>query len=152
MRIEPWKGKLPTILIVFFIVSIFLAPQSWAAELQVSVTGMESSDGAVTIRIYSGDDGWLKDEAAITRQSVSLENWSEGSTVSASFELDPGEYAVAAYQDEDSDGELDSNFIGIPKEPAGLSNKPKARMGPPKYADAAFELTEEGLSVPVELN
>jgi uncharacterized protein (DUF2141 family) len=123
-----------------------------AAELTVNIEGLQSNSGKVIVRVYSGKDQWLEDDGHVALAEISLADWTADSTVTTALELEAGEYAVSAYQDEDEDGELDSNFIGIPKEPAGMSNKPKARMGPPKYEDAAFDLPEEGLSIAVELN
>jgi uncharacterized protein (DUF2141 family) len=37
-------------------------------------------------------------------------------------------------------GRLDKNVFGIPKEGYGASNNPKKSMGPPKFADAKFQL------------
>jgi len=53
-----------------------------------------------------------------------------------------GEYALLAYLDENANGRIDRNFIGIPREPLGFSNgyRPK---GPPSYARAAFFLAED---------
>ncbi|MDH2916719.1 MAG: DUF2141 domain-containing protein [Gallionella sp.] len=53
-----------------------------------------------------------------------------------------GEYAVAVFADVNGNGKLDSNFIGVPKEPIGVSRDAKGRFGPPKFADAAFKLGE----------
>ncbi len=52
--------------------------------------------------------------------------------------LPAGEYAVAVFAD--INGKLDSNFIGIPREPVGFSRDAKGRFGPPKFADAAFKV------------
>lgn len=41
---------------------------------------------------------------------------------SIQIELPEGEYAFCIYQDANNDGELNSNKIGIPKEPFGFSN------------------------------
>ena len=122
-----------------------------AAELNVDAQGVAEAKGHVTFRVYQGKDGWLEDDGAVATFDHSLEGWNEGDPVQASFDLPAGRYAVSVYHDEDGDGELDSNFIGIPREPAGLSNKPKARMGPPRYDDAAFDLPEAGHSITVEL-
>lgn len=53
-----------------------------------------------------------------------------------------GQYALLVYHDENGNGQLDRNFIGIPKEPIGLSNgyRPK---GPPSFSKAAFHLTHD---------
>mgnify|MGYP005997300017 FL=1 len=38
---------------------------------------------------------------------------------------------------------MDTNFLGIPKEPIGMSNNAKGFMGPPKYKDAKFNVTKD---------
>ena len=123
-----------------------------AASLEVTISGIAKPGGAAVIRAYQGEEGWLDDGSEVAKEVIRLDDWSTEQAVVARLELEPGQYAVSVYHDEDDDGELDSNFIGIPKEPAGLSNKPKARMGPPKYEDAAFDLPAEGMGIEVELN
>lgn len=56
--------------------------------------------------------------------------------------LRPGTVALSVYYDENGNGLLDRNFIGIPREPVGFSNgySPK---GPPSFGRASF-LLEEG--------
>jgi MipA family protein len=59
--------------------------------------------------------------------------------------IPPGEYALIVYHDENTNREIDRNFIGIPKEPIGFANlyRPK---GPPSYANAAFIISENKTS------
>jgi uncharacterized protein (DUF2141 family) len=52
--------------------------------------------------------------------------------------IEKGEYAVSLYQDENGNGKLDTNFMGIPKEAYASSNNAKGFMGPPKYQEAKF--------------
>ena len=47
------------------------------------------------------------------------------------------------FHDENANGKIDRNFVGIPKEGYGTSNDAKGFMGPPKYEDAKFELTAD---------
>ena len=57
------------------------------------------------------------------------------------FEAVPaGTWAVSVIHDEDGDGDLRTNFIGMPREGVGSSNDPKPRMGPPRWSDAKFDL------------
>ena len=53
-----------------------------------------------------------------------------------------GTWAVLAYQDENGNGELDRNFIGMPKEPYGFSRDARGKFGPPTFEDAAIEVGE----------
>src|SRR3954471_8775024 len=52
--------------------------------------------------------------------------------------LPAGRYAVQAFLDENSNGEVDRGWFGIPKEGVGFSNDAKIRFSPPKFADAVF--------------
>ena len=53
----------------------------------------------------------------------------------------PGRYALLVYYDENGNDRIDRNFIGIPKEPLGFSNRYQPK-GPPSYSRAAFVLNE----------
>lgn len=54
-------------------------------------------------------------------------------------DIEPGEYALMVYDDENGNQRIDKNFIGIPKEPLGFSNRYRPK-GPPAYKRAAFTL------------
>ena len=56
-----------------------------------------------------------------------------------------GDYALSVFYDQDGDGKLKTNFIGMPKEPIALSNNAVAKFGPPEYDDAVFSLGAQPL-------
>jgi uncharacterized protein (DUF2141 family) len=66
--------------------------------------------------------------------------------------LPKGKYAISIFHDTNEDGELSTNFIGIPKEPYGFSNNPKAKFGPPSFEQSLFEFVEDGQVIEIELN
>ncbi len=53
-----------------------------------------------------------------------------------------GEYAVKIIHDENSNGKLDTNFLGIPREGFGFSNNAKPGMGPPAFEKSKFYVKE----------
>jgi uncharacterized protein (DUF2141 family) len=57
-------------------------------------------------------------------------------------DIPPGEYAIAAFHDENGNNDLDRNFVGIPSEGTGASNDARGFMGPPSYDDARFQFPE----------
>jgi uncharacterized protein (DUF2141 family) len=59
----------------------------------------------------------------------------------------PGIYAAQAFHDENDNGKIDRNFLGIPREGLGFSNDAKMRFGPPSFDDAAFSLGPNGGSI-----
>ena len=52
-----------------------------------------------------------------------------------------GPLAVATFHDENDNGKLDFNFIGIPKEGTGASNNAASPFGAPKFIDAKVSLS-----------
>jgi uncharacterized protein (DUF2141 family) len=73
-----------------------------------------------------------KDAVAVGNDSVT------GPQVRLIFpELAPGDYAVKLYHDENRNGELDSNMLGIPSEGYGFSRYTQ-ELGEPGFEDARF--------------
>ena len=64
--------------------------------------------------------------------------------------LPPGTYAVGAYHDENGNGDLDTNLLGLPIEGYALSNGVRAILAPPRFTDAAF--TVGGGDKPIALH
>ncbi|WP_232279356.1 DUF2141 domain-containing protein [Psychromonas ingrahamii] len=51
----------------------------------------------------------------------------------------PGKYAMAVIHDENTNGKLDTNLIGVPKEGFGFSNNAKALLSAPSFSAPSFE-------------
>jgi uncharacterized protein (DUF2141 family) len=51
-----------------------------------------------------------------------------------------GWYGISLYHDENRNGKMDKNMMGIPKEAYGFSNNAKGFFGKPDYKDVKFEL------------
>ncbi len=66
-------------------------------------------------------------------------------------DLPPGHYAVSVYLDENQNGKLDLNFIGIPKEPVGASNNPEPGLGPPRFKDCTFDMGNADRTLQIKL-
>lgn len=136
------------------IFSVLLACTAYAvddANLTIELSGLAEAEGEVYIAVYDNPDDWLGDEVAVG-VAVSITESLVDELVVASLDLPPGEYAISIYYDANGNGELDTNFIGIPKEPVALSNNAKAKFGPPKYKDAVFTLSAEGLTQRIAMN
>lgn len=119
------------------------APACSAAEpnqapLQVSVSGMRSAKGNITITIYPDEPSHFLDGAyKVARQQVPVTL----PVTSACFALPaPGYYAVALFHDENGDNHLNTNSLGIPTEGYGFSNNPTLYFGPPELARVRFSL------------
>ncbi|MEZ5564298.1 MAG: DUF2141 domain-containing protein [Gammaproteobacteria bacterium] len=109
-------------------------------DLRVVATNIKSDAGKLYVWVYDKKDDWLSDRYR-TEKVVDIAGNRSGDRVTVDLLLPAGEYALSIFQDVNDDGKLERNFIGIPKEPAGLSNNVRPRFGPPKYKDAAFTVT-----------
>lgn len=112
--------------------------------LTVEISGLKDATGNVYIAVYDSDSTWLSEET-FTNAKVAIAEALDGDLVRTELQLPLGTYALTVFHDTDNDGELDTNFIGIPKEPIAMSNNAVAKFGPPKYEDAVFTLGAEPL-------
>ena len=62
-----------------------------------------------------------------------------------------GSYGVALYHDENVNGKLDTNAMGIPKEAYGFSNNAKSFFGKPGYKDVMFEMNSAEMKITINL-
>ena len=112
-----------------------------AADLEVHVDGLRSAEGEVRVALH--------------RQTPGAKAVGDAGVVGASFraaapgtvrfvfpDVGPGAYAVAAFHDADGDGDLATNFLGMPTEGYGFSNGATGFMGPPSFEDAAVSVGE----------
>jgi len=111
-----------------------------ANNLRVVATNVKTDQGKLYVWVYDKKDDWLSDRYR-TQKSVTVADNRQGDKVTVELLLPAGEYALSIFQDVNDDGKLARNFIGLPKEPAGLSNNLRPKFGPPKYKDAAFPVT-----------
>ena len=123
--------------------TLLLGTAATAADgpnLRVVATNVKSDEGKLYVWVYDKKDDWLSSRYR-TQKGVEVAGNRAGDRITVELLLPAGEYALSVFQDINDNGKLESNFIGIPKEPAGLSNNLRPRFGPPKYKDATFTVT-----------
>ena len=105
--------------------------------IQVDIDGLQSDRGQVLCALFSSPaDFPKKADKAVAHAKSEI----SGKHATCEFQsVPPGTYAVAVFHDENSNGKLDTNFMGIPREGVGASNNAKGRFGPPKFPAAAFQ-------------
>jgi len=66
--------------------------------------------------------------------------------------LDPGPYTIILFHDENGNGKLDKNALGVPTEPYGFSNNVLGFLGPPAYKKAIMEINADNKAVRIALH
>jgi len=116
------------------------------STLTITIKNIKKIKGHLLIAVFDHESKFLKDFSLAKRKKIVKHD----DTVI--FENLPyGTYAISIFQDVNSNNELDSNFLGIPKEPYGFSNNPSTFFGPPGFTKAAFKIDTETSSITIKL-
>jgi uncharacterized protein (DUF2141 family) len=95
-------------------------------------------EGVLGCRLYSSPTGFPKEPTPRQQQKAIT-----GTTVRYTFEGVPtGTYAVSVMHDENANGKLDANFLGIPTEGYGVSNNHTHAMSAPTWDESKFDVKD----------
>lgn len=127
-----------SILILCLLFVSFQAIGQSRHNLTVKITGIKKVKGRVGICLISDPKEYLGNCSDYTEIPVSSQqlNFSKAG-------VKPGRYVITIYHDANSNGKLDTNILGIPKERYGFSNNPGSRFGPPKFEKCLFEISSD---------
>ena len=118
------------------------------AKLSLSLNNLRNKKGSICIALFESEAGFPKDDSqAICDQCFAISEL----PMTVSFDVPYGSYAASGLHDENKDGELNTNMIGIPKEGIGFSNDPRIIKGTPSFEKTCFEFDEENSAVEIEV-
>lgn len=134
LHIHPGQARLPAWLAG---ITLWLVAAGAAADdLHVRVQQVKPRAGTVVVAVYDKPADFPVPAKRLAAQVVEA----QGDAVEVVFQgLAQGRYAVVAYQDENRNGRLDKNFLGLPTEPYGFSNDARGSLGPPSFDAAAVD-------------
>jgi uncharacterized protein (DUF2141 family) len=118
-----------------------------ATDVTVNITNIEELKGSLYVQIFDSEKGFDKNGKPVDTSEVKV---TANNHKILFKDLKAGTYAVKLFHDENENGEMDSNFIGIPKEGYGFSNNGGA-FGPSSFEDAAFAVTEVKKEITIKL-
>ena len=139
--------------IVLAVVLILFAIPASASELRITLEGIRSQQGTILIGLYdslqsfaraielSDEEGFLNDPDRFAAVALRANAAMQSAVVFTN--LDPGQYAIILFHDENGNGKLDSNALGVPTEPYGFSNNVRGFLGPPAYQKAVMHVSSD---------
>jgi uncharacterized protein (DUF2141 family) len=135
-------------IILLLSMSVMLVVSAAAQNtIEVTVKNIKAIKGSIRVGLFNSESTFLKD--AIDGKIVKV----SASEVTVVFEnLKPGEYAVSVIHDENDNGELDSNVVGIPKEGFAFGNNAVGMFGPPDFAKAKVTVDGQVIKQVINLN
>ena len=120
---------------------LYICAPLWASDftLKVKVSGISSKEGHLRLLVFNQKKGFPNQYTNAYRV-LSQKRTSSSIQEFTIQGLPKGTYAITALHDVNSNEKLDTNWIGIPKEPVGVSSySPKMK---PSWKKAQFELTK----------
>lgn len=131
---------------VALLLAAILPAPARPADLFVTVTGVRSDRGMIAVAVC--DKAHFLRAQCPCHAAVAAK---PGQVTVRVPNVPPGTWAVEAYHDEAGAGRLEFSLLGMPKQGFGFSRDAPMHFGPPRFAEAAFTLSEAdgALTVPL---
>jgi len=124
--------------------------QSPCPGIHVKILNIKNSTGTVACALFESPDGFPNDYLR-TATNVMVIKIRKDQARCDFEDIPPGTYAMAVIHDENMNGKLDANWLGIPLEGYGFSNDAKAAMGAPSFSAASFQYNGQNLDLTMRL-
>ncbi|THH37734.1 DUF2141 domain-containing protein [Neolewinella litorea] len=143
--------KLPLLILFLLFFGTATTPPGGGerATLVLQIDNIRSDQGSLWVGIYESENDFLdRHRARLVQQPVRA----AGSARLAIDELRVGKaYAIAVFHDVNDNGELDTNFLGLPAEPYALSRPLQSWFRKPRFEEMSFVFRPEVGLPPLEL-
>ncbi|HSB06297.1 MAG TPA: DUF2141 domain-containing protein [Thermodesulfobacteriota bacterium] len=126
------------VLVFTNLTTIAFAQSSSCPGIHVKVLNIRNSTGTVACALFESPVGFPIEylQSATNIMAIKIRK----TQARCDFEdIPPGTYAIAVIHDENMNGKLDTNWLGIPKEGYAFSNDVKALLGAPSFSAASFQ-------------
>jgi len=118
-----------------FVLFLILSPILYAtaqSSITVEIFNLENNKGNVIVALLDEhEEDFMDTSSDITNNKC----------VVIFEDVMPGKYAVRFIHDENQNEELDTNFLGIPKEGFGFSNDAMGKFGPKDFSEWLFDVS-----------
>ena len=122
------------------------APMAHAGELTVKITDIRAAKGTLMVSVANSEAAWNNQEKPVAAEKIAA----IGKELVLKFNLPAGSYAVQVLHDENDNGKMDANFMGIPSEGYGFSNNPQV-MRKAHFSESKFEVSDAPSTTVVRL-
>lgn len=137
--------------LIFVNLSAAVSAQSPCPGIHVKVLNIKNSTGTVVCALFESPVGFPTEvlRSATNVMVIKIRK----SQARCDFEdIPPGTYAIAVIHDENMNGKLETNWLGIPIEGYGFSNDAKGVTGVPSFSAASFAYNGRNLDLTMSLN
>ncbi len=127
-------------LIIIISSLLFSSLLSGQTDLQLKITNIKEIKGQIIVNIFDKAENFPLEGKEFKTITIPVEDYSLNVQ---KIHLPKGEYAIALLHDENSDGECNFNWIGIPTEGYGFSQNVKPIISAPSFDETKFEMIDK---------
>ncbi|TMM43982.1 DUF2141 domain-containing protein [Colwellia ponticola] len=124
--------------------------ESSCSGIQVTIPNIKNSTGAVACALFESSSGFPT-EFLHSATNIVMIKIRDTQARCNFLDIPPGTYALAVIHDENKDGKLGTNFLGVPTEGYGFSNGAEASMSAPSFEAARFSYDGQNLDLTIRL-
>ena len=119
--------------------------------IHVKILDIRNSTGAVACALFESPEGFPTEflKFATNIMMVKIQDTQARCNF---LDIPPGTYALAVIHDENMDGKLRTNWLGVPTEGYAFSSDAKASMSAPSFEAASFPYDGQNLDLTIRLN
>lgn len=125
--------------------------ESSCRGIHVKILDIRNSSGAVACALFESPDGYPTEFLRFAT-NIMMIKVRDAQARCDFLDIPPGTYALAVIHDENMDGKLGTNWLGVPTEGYGFSNDAKAFLGAPSFEAASFSYDGENLNLTIRLS
>jgi uncharacterized protein (DUF2141 family) len=139
------------VLVIANLPATALAQSSSCPGIHVKVLNIRNSVGTVACALFESPVGFPF-EFLRYATNIMVIKIRDAQARCDFLSIPPGTYALAVTHDENMNGKLDTNWLGIPTEGYGFSNGAKALFSAPSFSAASFHYDGGTLDLTISLH
>lgn len=119
---------------IFSLIQVLMLISGYAAsqhKLEIEIVQIQNNEGKIMVQLFDVNQNILTQEMSPIKDNKCL---------LVIKNLSPGKYAVRYFHDENLNGIMETNMLGIPTEGYGFSNNVTGKFGPPPFEKWLFEI------------
>ena len=124
-------------------------PNTQPKPFKLTIENLGSKTAPVLIGLYGVNNEFLNEKDTLKKYRFIPDG--DKLTVEIT-DLKYGTYAMALFQDMDSDGKISRNILGIPTDPYAFSNNFRPLFKAPSFEDCCFDYNEQEHEQEISMN
>ena len=152
------RQSLKNTLVLVYVIIFLLVPLNYSHDVEdpvdfgsliVRITGFASDEGECWFALDNSKEIYESEDSVFIGKIVPIIN---NEVIVKIDSLKYGNYAIRVFHDKNSNGELDSNLLGMPTEDYGFSNNASSWFGPPRWEKAKFLFNKKVMTIEISID